>query len=222
MSAQRRTSRSTKPVPHARDPWVIDTKDLGRRPGSSRDVGRTVAAGTAVGFPGVVQIPAGAEYRLELLLESVVEGVLVSGSATAPTTGQCSRCLDPIGGEVSVEVTELFAYPESTTEATTEEDEVSHLVDDLLDVQPLVRDAVVLALPQVPLCRPDCPGLCPDCGRKWVDLEPDHGHEKIDPRWAALVERYSEPDSGGPARTDSVSGGVTSAPGPGDDPRAPE
>jgi uncharacterized protein len=202
MSSSRREAAARHAVPKARDPWVIDTRDLGRRPGASRDVVRTVVAEQAFGFPGVIEIPVGAEYRLELLLESVIEGVLVSGTASAPTKGQCSRCLDPIEGEVEVELTELFAYPESTTEATTEEDEVSHLVDDLVDLQPVVRDAVVLALPQVPLCREDCPGLCPDCGRKWVDLEPGHGHEKIDPRWAALVERYSEPSSGEPPRTD--------------------
>lgn len=181
---------------------MIDTRDLGRRPGASRDVQRTVVADTAVGFPGVIEIPLGAEYRMDLLLESVVEGVLVSGPVSAPTSGQCSRCLDPITGEVTIELTELFAYPESTTEATTEEDEVSHVVDDLVDLRPVVRDAVVLALPQVPLCREDCPGLCPECGRKWVDLEPDHAHEKIDARWAALVDRFSEPDSGERPRDD--------------------
>jgi uncharacterized protein len=201
MSDQHKT-RTKHPTPDVRDPWVVDVKDLGRRPGASRDLQRTITADVAVGFPGVIDIPPGAEYRLELLLESVVEGVLVSGSASATATGQCSRCLDPIAEPVEVEITELFAYPDSTTEATTEEGEVSHLVDDLVDLGPLVRDAVVLALPQVPLCRPDCPGLCPDCGTKWVDLEPGHGHEKIDPRWAALVERYSEPDSATPARTD--------------------
>lgn len=201
MSEERSIARH--PVPDARNPWVIDTQDLGRRPGASREVVRTIRAETAVGFPDVIEIPVGASYRLRLLLESVVEGVLVSGSVTAPTTAQCSRCLDAIDDEVSVEVTELFAYPDSTTEATTEEDEVSHLVDDLVDMEPLVRDAIVLALPQVPLCRPDCPGLCPDCGLKWVDLEPDHGHEKIDPRWAALVERFSASDSNGSAPEDS-------------------
>lgn len=189
-------------TPNVRDPWVIDTRDLARRPGASRDVVRTVVAEDAIGFPGVIEIPRGAEYRLEILLESVIEGVLASGSAVAPTVGQCSRCLDPLRDEVAIELTELFAYPESTTEATTEEDEVSHLVDDLLDLGPVVRDAVVLALPQAPLCRPDCAGLCPDCGRKWVDLEPDHGHEKIDPRWASLVDRYADSDAGSPAPAD--------------------
>ncbi|MGH3450690.1 MAG: YceD family protein [Haloechinothrix sp.] len=185
--------------PDARGPWVVDTRDLGRRPGSSRDVQRSVPVETALGFPGVIEVPLGAEFELDLLLESVVEGVLVSGTAVAPTRGECSRCLDPIADEVRIGVTELFAYPDSTTDATTEEDEVSRLVDDLIDLKPVVRDAVVLALPQVPLCSPDCAGLCSVCGVKWVDLEPGHGHEKIDPRWAALVERFGESADDGAA-----------------------
>jgi uncharacterized protein len=64
-------------------------------------------------------------------------------------------------------------------------------VDELVDVEQIVRDAVVLALPLAPLCRDDCAGLCPDCGEKWADLTPDHGHETLDPRWAALKERLS-------------------------------
>ncbi|MFO7191695.1 MULTISPECIES: YceD family protein [Thermocrispum] len=201
MSEERSTRRN--PVPDARNPWVVDTQELGRSPGASQRLERTVPAETAVGFPDVIEVPVGAPYRLDLLLESVVEGVLVSGSVTVRAAGQCSRCLDPIEEEIAVELTELFAYPDSTTEATTEEDEVSHVVDDMVDLEPVVRDAVVLAMPQVPLCRPDCPGLCPDCGLKWVDLEPDHGHEKIDPRWAALVERFSGSNSNGSAPTDS-------------------
>jgi len=122
----------------------------------------------------------------------VVEGVLVTGSATAPIHGECSRCLDEIDDELTVGLTELFAYPDSTTEATTEDDEVGHLVNDKIDLEPLVRDQVVLALPQAPLCEPDCQGLCPECGGKWADLGPKHEHETIDPRWAALKERFSE------------------------------
>lgn len=175
-----------------KSPWVVDTRELGRRAGLSREVHRAVPVTKALGVPDVIVVPEGAEVVLDLLLESVVEGVLVTGTASAPTAGACSRCLDPIGGKVEVELTELFAYPDSTTEATTEEDEVSHLVDDRIDLEPIVRDAVVLALPQVPLCGEDCPGLCPECGGKWADLEPAHGHETIDPRWAALVERFGD------------------------------
>ena len=183
-----------------RNPWVVDTRELGRRAGLSRTVQRTVPVGTVLGVPDVIVVPEGSEIELDLLLESVVEGVLVTGTAVAHTTGECSRCLDPIEDEVEIELTELFAYPGSTTDATTEEDEVSRLVDDRLDLEPIVRDALVLALPQVPLCDEDCPGLCQECGRKWADLEPGHGHETIDPRWAALVERLGDSPAGGPGQ----------------------
>jgi uncharacterized protein len=178
--------------PTVTSPWVLDTRELGRRPGTSRAVRRTALAIHPLGVEGVIAVPVGAEVDLDLLLESVVEGVLVSGTASAPTAGECSRCLDPISGRIEVEITELFAYPDSTTDATTDEDEVSRLVNDLVDLEPVVRDAVVLALPNVPLCTPDCAGLCPDCGGKWADLGPDHRHETIDPRWAALTERFGE------------------------------
>ncbi|KAA9152042.1 DUF177 domain-containing protein [Amycolatopsis acidicola] len=181
-----------------RNPWVIDTHELGRRAGQSRTVERNAPVTTALGVPGVILVPEGSEIELDLLLESVVEGVLVTGTAAARTEGQCSRCLDPLSDEIEIELTELFAYPDSTTEATTDEDEVSRLVDGKLDLEPAVRDALVLALPQVPLCTEDCPGLCPECGGKWADLEPGHGHEKIDPRWAALVERFGDSPSAGP------------------------
>ncbi|GLZ43775.1 YceD family protein [Actinokineospora sp. NBRC 105648] len=173
-------------------PWVIDTRELGRRPGSSRPVRRTAAASYVLGLEGVIGVPMGAEVELDVLLESVMEGVLVTGTAAGPLAGECSRCLDPITDEVEVEITELFAYPDSATDETTDEDEVSRLVDDRLDLEPVVRDAVVLALPHVPLCTEDCAGLCAVCGGKWADLGADHRHETIDPRWAALQERFHQ------------------------------
>ncbi|PRX48337.1 uncharacterized protein B0I33_104153 [Prauserella shujinwangii] len=183
----------------ARNPWLIDTRELGRRAGSSRTVRREVPVDVALGVPDVITIPAGSTITLDLLLEAVVEGVLVTGTAAAPTEEHCSRCLDPGTGEVEVELTELFAYPESTTEETTDEDEVFRVVDDKLDLAPLVRDALVLALPLVPLCDEDCAGLCSGCGVKWADLDPGHGHETIDPRWAALVERLEDTPGEQPA-----------------------
>ncbi|AXX33284.1 DUF177 domain-containing protein [Actinosynnema pretiosum subsp. pretiosum] len=178
---------------HARStatgPWVIDTRDLGRRAGSSRAYRRTVPA-EGLGLLGVIAVPAGGEVELDLLLESVVEGVLVTGTASTTVEGECSRCLDPLSSDVQVGLTELYAYPDSATDETTEEDEVSRVHDDLIDLEPVVRDALVLALPQVPLCSPDCLGLCVDCGGRLADLGPDHGHETIDPRWAALQVRF--------------------------------
>src|SRR5262245_61650449 len=100
-------------------PWVVDTRELGRRPGLSRQFTRVVEAQDALGVEGVIAVPKGAKIELEVLLESVVEGVLVSGTAVAPIAGECSRCLDPISADehdVEVEFTELFAYPDSVTE----------------------------------------------------------------------------------------------------------
>ncbi len=87
---------------------------------------------------------------------------------------------------MQVGLTELFAYPDSTTEATTEEDEVGRVVDDTIDLEQSIIDAVGLELPFSPLCSSDCPGLCPECGIQLAD-EPGHHHDLIDPRWAKLA-----------------------------------
>ena len=80
----------------AASPWAIDTRELGRRPGSSRAVHRVVALDAPLGVEDVIAAPVGADVDVDVLLESVVEGVLVSGTASAPLEGTCSRCLDPI------------------------------------------------------------------------------------------------------------------------------
>jgi uncharacterized protein len=168
-----------------RSPLVLDTRDLPRRPGALRTVKRVVPAPADLGLE-LISVPEGADLSLDLRLESVSEGVLVSGSVSGPVEGECGRCLRPINDTLDVEIQELFAYENSTTDETTEEDEVGRLRGDLIDLQPSVRDAVVLALPSHPLCRDECPGLCPECGAYRDDLPADHNHDEIDPRWAAL------------------------------------
>jgi uncharacterized protein len=135
----------------------------------------------------LMAIDKGAPLELDLQIQSVSEGALVTGTVSGPTTGECGRCLTPITGDVEIDLTELFAYPESATEATTEADEVGHVVDDTIDLEQAIIDAVGLALPFSPLCGPDCQGLCPDCGIAMATAEPGHHHEKIDPRWAKLA-----------------------------------
>jgi uncharacterized protein len=132
----------------------------------------------------VISIPEGAPLQLSLRLESVVEGVLVSGSCRGKATGECVRCLDPLTLELELLVQELYAYPGS---ASAEASEIAQLEDDLIDLEPLLRDAVVLALPLQPLCREDCPGLCATCGARLAD-DPTHEHVEIDPRWAGLEQ----------------------------------
>jgi uncharacterized protein len=184
-----------------RAPLVLDIKDLPRRPGAMRELRRTVPAPGDLGLE-LIRVPEGAELRLDLRLEWVTEGVLVSGTVTAPVAGECGRCLIPIGDTVTVSFQELYAHENSATDETADEDEVRRLQGDLLDLEPALRDAVVLALPTNPLCRQDCPGLCPECGTRWDDLPADHSHQQVDPRWAALTgfeEQVGPGESGAPS-----------------------
>lgn len=173
-------------------PWMINTRELGRRPGNMRKYQRTIPAPPGFGLE-VIGIPQGAPIELDLRLESATEGVFVSGSAHAELVGECARCLEPITDEVTAQLGELFAYPDSATVATTEYDEVSRVVDDLIDTEQMVRDAILLGLPLAPLCQEDCRGLCPECGERWAELGPQHTHETLDPRWAALQGRLASP-----------------------------
>ncbi len=179
--------------PDPTSPWVFGIHELDRRPGAMRSYTRTIAAPAEADRIGLdtIWVPAGEPIELSVRLESVTEGVYVSGTAAARLVGECVRCLDPLTDEVLVDLGELFAYPDSVTDETTDADELPRVLGEFLDTEQIVRDAVVLALPLSPVCRPDCPGLCADCGEKWADLPPGHGHETLDPRWAALRERLS-------------------------------
>jgi uncharacterized protein len=160
---------------------VLDTHELQRRPGALKAVRTDVPAPAELGI-GVIGVPVGSSIELDVRLESVVEGVLVTGTATVALSGECVRCLGPVVDGLEVDVQELFVYPGS--DAT--EDEASRLEGDLLDLEPLLRDSVVIDLPFQPLCRPDCKGLCPQCGTNLND-QPEHNHEvALDPRWATL------------------------------------
>jgi uncharacterized protein len=170
-----------------RSPLVLNTRDLPRRPGSMRAVERSVPAPADLGL-ALIGVPEGADLDLRLRLESVSEGVLVSGTVVAPVEGECGRCLRPVSDTIVVSIQELFAYEHSTTDETTDEDEVGRLQGDLIDLEPALRDGVVLALPSHPLCREDCPGLCPDCGVSFDELPAGHSHQQVDSRWAALSE----------------------------------
>jgi uncharacterized protein len=163
---------------------VLDTRELGRRPGSQREVFRKVQAPADLGIE-VLGVPEGSPVELDLRLEAVVEGVLVTGTARAALAGECARCLEPISDEIEVRFQELFVYDDRAVDPD-EELEVSTLQDDMVALEPLLRDAVVLALPFQPLCQDDCPGLCPECGARLAD-DADHGHDApVDPRWSAL------------------------------------
>jgi uncharacterized protein len=176
-----------------RAPLVLDTRELGRRPGSERRVTRTVPAPADLGIE-VLRVPEDSSVELDLRLEAVVEGVLVTGTARAGLVGECVRCLAEVDDTIDSDLTELFVYDDGKDEAADDEDdETSRLQGDLLDLEPVLRDAVVLALPFQPLCREDCPGLCAECGARLAD-DPEHQHEEpVDPRWAALQGLTEDP-----------------------------
>jgi len=179
-----------------RAPLVLDTRELGRRPGSQRQVSLREPAPAELGID-MIGVREGADLRLALRLEAVMEGVLVTGTVQAQVAGECVRCLGVLDDSLVVHLQELYVYDDSEVE----DDDVSRLEGDLVDLEPVVRDAVVLALPFNPVCSPECPGLCPACGARLAD-EPGHTHvAQVDPRWAALHQLVAEPDQRRPAST---------------------
>ncbi|MGG2458950.1 YceD family protein [Streptomyces sp. RGM 3693] len=171
---------------------MFDTRELGRRPGTLKRLSRSVEAPVDLGNE-VIGAPEGSPVELELRLEAVMDGVLVTGTARATVTGECVRCLEPLERVLEADFQEMFSYPDAdvrTTESgddAEDEEDPFYIEDDLFDLEPVLRDAVVLALPLQPVCREDCPGLCSDCGARLAD-DPDHHHDAVDMRWAALQE----------------------------------
>ena len=172
-----------------RSPLVVDTRELGRRPGTMRKVHRTIAAPAGLGTD-VIRIPEGSDLEFDLRLEAVMEGILVSGTIRGRAEGECVRCLDPVEDEIEADVQELFVYPGRTPEGE-DEDELRELVDEMIDLEPVLYDTLVPALPFQPVCRDDCPGLCSECGARLADA-PGHTHESADPRWDALQELLTQ------------------------------
>ena len=174
---------------------VFDLRTLGRQAGSAKTQQLTVPAPDDMRLE-LARVPVGADMQLDVRFEAVTEGVLVTGSVIAPLAGECARCLAPLASSVTARFTELYLYTRDRhdkhdrfDENTEQDDEELHLDGDLLDLEPVLRDAVVLALPMSPLCREECPGLCIECGVPLADAGPDHGHEDVpDPRWAALKQ----------------------------------
>ena len=123
-------------------------------------------------------VAAQAEVEADVVLESVMGGLSVTGTIRAPWAGTCRRCLEPAGGVLELAVREHF------TEGGDGE-ETYPLHDGEVDLEPMVRDAVLLELPQAPLCRTDCRGLCPTCGTN-RNLEPCRCERPRDERWAGL------------------------------------
>lgn len=189
-----------------RAPLVLDLKRLERRPGSMVTVETSVPAPAGLGL-ALASVPEGSPIELDLRVESVMEGVLVSGTAEIEVHAECSRCLDPVEWNEDVDLRELFVYPPTDArgrpveEGDSGDDALPRVQDDMIDLEPVLRDAVVLGLPLAPVCDDECRGLCPTCGDR---LEDEHRHEIVDPRWAALGGlALGGPAAGDPATNDT-------------------
>ena len=168
----------------ARSPFIADIVALRRHQGHRESLA------VRAPLPGLrvtgSEVPAGEPVELDLVLEAVEGGIVVAGRARAHWSGECRRCLQPVEGDLDADVEELFV-------TDSEEGETYPIAGDHIDLEPLARETLVLALPMAPLCRPDCAGLCPECGadrnRGPCGCDPVVG----DPRWAALDALRPEP-----------------------------
>jgi uncharacterized protein len=177
-----------------RGPLVFDIRTLGSA--SARSETRTVPAPAELGS-GLVRVPERSDLELEVQLEDVTDGVLVTADVTAQLAGECARCLEEFSSSAEVSFQELFAV-----EAGGSGDDGYLLDGDLLDLEPALRDAVVLDLPLSPLCSPDCAGLCSKCGVRLADAEPDHRHPDDGGVWAVLKDLF--PAGSADGRVDSA------------------
>jgi uncharacterized protein len=172
-------------VPHyTKTPWTLSVYDLLHRAGEMREHSIEVVVPERLG-EGQVAVQAGAVLDLDVRLEGLHDGILVSATVTGTATGECSRCLKPIAEPVEVDIAELFAYD-------VDEAFDYQVHEDHVDLEPVVRDAVVLSLPFQPVCRPDCPGLDPVTGERVEDIPDYQPREGVDPRWSALAGFQAE------------------------------
>ena len=170
----------------AQNALVVGVKDLVHKAGEMRELTLDVVAPEKYGEAMAV-VPEGSELTIDLRLEGLHEGILVTAELTTQAEAECVRCLDPFTTELQVDFQELFAY--SSTEAD------SYLVaHDALDLEDIIRDAVVLDLPFQPVCKETCFGLDPVTGEKRTSAPVSLDVEEIDPRWQEL-SKLLESDS---------------------------
>jgi len=159
-------------------PLLVNVAELLRHPASRQEVRVQVPSEGLTVLDSVV--PAGAPIDVDVTLESLTDGIVATGRVSAPWEGACRRCLGAAGGGLDILVRELYR--------PKPDDDAFPIQGDFLDLEPLVREALLLELPLAPLCRPDCAGLCPECGVDRNEIDCGHQLEVHDARWDALDE----------------------------------
>lgn len=175
--------------------FKLNTYELARRAGEMKEYQLDITVDEKIGVD-LISVPAGELIEVDARLESVTEGVLLSADVYAIAKGECIRCLDPVEIVVERKIQELYNYPPEDGKGKKKKKQVDlddldvedelMMEGDVLDLEPPIRDAIVLSLPINPLCAQDCLGLCPECGGKWSELPADHMHQLKDARWASL------------------------------------
>ncbi|MDO5720178.1 MAG: DUF177 domain-containing protein [Actinomycetaceae bacterium] len=174
----------------------VSIADLPTQPGHTRTYHFDLIAGDDLATEAM-RVNEGDIVPADITAQSMPDGVLLQVSAQVNCTGVCVRCLDPVTLSFPVEVKEMFFTPEVIARMRKEEgdeavEDLPVLDSNTIELEPLLRDAIVTQFPFTPLCSPDCDGLCDVCGEKWQDLPEDHEHEVIDPRFAKLAGFFSE------------------------------
>ena len=175
-------------LPDEKRPWIVSVTELIDAPGASEELEVTWPAPAELAVP-LLGVEQDSPMQVDIRLDSVHEGILVSGTVTGTLTGQCSRCLDPITETTTVDIQELFQFE---YDPALEDDEQHMVEHGFVNIEPVMRDALVTSLPFQPRCSPECEGLCDQCGIRLAEAGPEHYHEQLDPRWAALANFASE------------------------------
>lgn len=160
---------------------VVSIVDILDRPGRYRDVSVARSIEGGLGLAALTESPVSAELRLE----SVVEGILATGPVHGEVALTCARCLGAFTEGLDVDVCELFV---SGTPSPETRDDFYPIAGEQIDLEPMIRDALILALPTNPVCRPECRGICARCGTDLNTGTCSCKDEGPDPRWAALDE----------------------------------
>ena len=158
-------------------PLLVNVAELLRRAGSIREIDRQIDVAEFV-FDDA-RIVEGSKVDVELTLEALTDGIVVHGKLQADWKFECRRCLCPLTGHTEVEVQELY-------QAVISDPDAYPITGEQLDLLEMARENVLLAVPLAPLCRADCPGLCPQCGADLQSASCSCSRQVRDERWAAL------------------------------------
>jgi len=164
------------------NPLRVNTVELLRRPGEHRDLDVTLPF-SAFGVEDD-RVEPESPVHVHVRLDALNDGVAVSGTIEFPWHGSCRRCAVDVAGQVTADVDER--YQEHVT------DPDAFAFDGMqLDLEPMVREIVLLEAPSTPLCRADCAGLCPVCGTDLNAGSCSCDASVADPRWGALDQLRS-------------------------------